>query len=77
METAADGRQRLKLRVRAVPEAGAANRAAAIVIAKWLGVPKSAVTLTAGDTSRAKTFFVALPVERVAEAIEALATTTR
>lgn len=55
----ADGRSVLKLRVRAAPEDGAANTAAAAVLAKTLGVAKSAVSLAAGHTARLKTFDIA------------------
>lgn len=41
--------------VRAVPENGGANRALIALVAKWLGVPKSTVELTAGAKSRIKT----------------------
>jgi uncharacterized protein YggU (UPF0235/DUF167 family) len=77
IETAADGSERLKVRVRAVPEDGAANRAATLVVAKWLGVPKSAVTLAAGSTSRSKTFYVALHPEKVAQAAALLTGSAR
>jgi len=45
----------LKARVRAIPESGAANSALERLIADWLGVPKSAVAVTAGGKSRLKT----------------------
>lgn len=48
----------LKARVRAVPEDGAANAAATLVLAKWLGVSKSAVEIAAGHKSRIKSFLV-------------------
>lgn len=57
LEQTADGPV-LKTRVRAVPEAGAANAAAARVIADWLGVTRSTVTLASGAKSRIKTFVV-------------------
>jgi uncharacterized protein len=38
----------LKARVRAVPEAGRANDALETLIAKWLGVPPSTVTVAHG-----------------------------
>lgn len=53
----ADG-DALKARVRAVPEDGAANAAAAHLVAKWLGVPKSSVSVTAGHKSRVKTLAI-------------------
>ena len=52
------GRPHLVVRVRAVPEDGAANKAACTAVAVWLGVPKSAVTLTGGATRREKTLTV-------------------
>jgi uncharacterized protein (TIGR00251 family) len=44
----------LKARVRAVPEAGRANDALETLIAKWLGVPPSTVTVAHGGKSRLK-----------------------
>ena len=54
-EVLADGTAVLRLRVRAVPENGKANAAVTRLLAKALGLPKSAVTLVAGDTARLKT----------------------
>lgn len=48
------GRRFLKVRVRAVPEDGKANKAVAALVAKALGLPKSAVTLAVGGKSRLK-----------------------
>ncbi|MEZ5922951.1 MAG: DUF167 family protein [Hyphomicrobiaceae bacterium] len=47
---------RLELKVRAVPENGAANVAASRLIAGLLGVSRQSVRLAAGATSRYKTF---------------------
>ena len=47
---------RLELKVRALPEDGAANVAAERLIAGLLGMPRGAVRLAAGGTSRYKTF---------------------
>lgn len=55
LEQLADGRCVLKARVRAVPEKGAANAALIKLIAKAVGLPKSAVDLESGSTSRIKT----------------------
>jgi uncharacterized protein YggU (UPF0235/DUF167 family) len=52
--TLADGRVILRARVRAVPEKGKANTALEVLLAKALGVPKSAVSVIAGGTSRLK-----------------------
>lgn len=59
----------LKVTVTAAPEKGKANKAVIELLAKALGVPKSAVTLESGAASRDKTFAIknASP-----EAIEAL-----
>jgi uncharacterized protein len=59
METLADGRAVLKVRVRAAPEDGAANEAVRRLVAKAAGRPASAVTLSAGATARMKTLLVA------------------
>ena len=48
----------LRLRVKAVPDKGKANAAVIALLAKALGVPKSSVTLIAGDTARLKTVAV-------------------
>jgi uncharacterized protein (TIGR00251 family) len=44
----------LKARVRALPEAGRANEALESLIARWLGVPKSTVSVAQGGKSRLK-----------------------
>lgn len=53
-ETAADGAEHLKVRVRAVPEKGKANQAMIALIAKALGLAKNKVSLLSGDTQRKK-----------------------
>ena len=58
LEATADG-PALKMRVRAIPEGGAANAAAAKLFADWLDVSKGAVTVTSGPKSRVKTLSVA------------------
>lgn len=49
-----DGRTVGRVRVRAVPEDGAANAALIAVIAKAFGRPKSAVTIVGGAAQRLK-----------------------
>ena len=49
-----DGAPVLKARVPAPPVEGAANDALVTFLAKSLGLPRSAVTLRAGDRSRVK-----------------------
>jgi uncharacterized protein YggU (UPF0235/DUF167 family) len=71
IETLADGRVVLKVRVRAVPEAGAANAALLQVLAKSLKLPGSSLTLATGATARLKTIHIA---GNPAELAERLAT---
>ena len=54
METLADGRAVLKVRVRAAPTEGEANAALCRVLAKALGVPPSHADVVGGATSRIK-----------------------
>jgi uncharacterized protein len=54
----ADGRAVLKVRVRAVPENGAANAALIRLLAEALDVPASAVRLESGATARVKILHV-------------------
>jgi uncharacterized protein len=49
----------LKAHVTAAPEDGKANTALTVLIAGWLGVAKSKVTLASGQKSRLKTVAVA------------------
>ena len=58
VERLADGRAVLKARVRAAASDGAANDAAARLLAATLGVAPSRVALTAGATARIKRFTV-------------------
>jgi uncharacterized protein len=58
IETTAQG-PALKVRVRAVPDKGAANAAVTATLADWLGVPKSTVTLVSGATARIKGIAIA------------------
>lgn len=67
-----DGRQVLAARVRAVPEKGAANAALEVLMARTLGLPKSAVSLETGSTARIKTLHVSGEPEALMAALEAL-----
>ena len=60
----------LTVRVRAVAEKGEANRAVEMVVAGWLGVPKSSVAVTAGGKSRLKTVLVTGEPDRLAALVE-------
>ena len=59
----------LKARVRAVPEAGRANEALETLIAKWLGLPPSTVTVAHGGKSRLKQVAVAGDAEALSRLI--------
>ena len=54
VETLADGRAVVKVRVRAIADGGQANRAVTELLAKALGVPKARVRILSGTTSRLK-----------------------
>jgi uncharacterized protein (TIGR00251 family) len=58
LEASAQG-PALKVRVRAVPDKGAANAAVLETVAAWLGVAKSTVTLASGSTARVKSLAIA------------------
>ena len=54
IETLANGRSVVKIRVRAIAEGGEANRAVTELVAKALGVAKAKVRILSGTTSRLK-----------------------
>jgi uncharacterized protein len=54
LETLANGRTVVKVRVRAIADGGEANRAVTELLAKVLGVPKAKVRILSGTTSRLK-----------------------
>ena len=54
VDTLANGRSVVKVRVRAIAQGGEANRAVAELMAKSLGVPKARVRILSGMTSRLK-----------------------
>lgn len=54
-----DGRLSLALKVAAPPEGGRANREALALLARALGLPKSALALKSGETGRNKVVSVA------------------
>jgi uncharacterized protein YggU (UPF0235/DUF167 family) len=61
----------LAVRVGAAPDKGEANRAVERVVAEWLDLSKSSVTVAAGGKSRIKTVEVAGEPARLAALIEA------
>jgi uncharacterized protein (TIGR00251 family) len=54
LERLADGRNVVKVRVRAIADGGEANRAVTELLAKALGVPKGKVRILFGTNSRLK-----------------------
>jgi len=72
IETLADGRSVVKVRVRAIAEGGEANRAVTELLAKALHVPKARVRLLSGATSRLKQIAVDGDPRSLGEALRAL-----
>lgn len=66
----ADGAVVLRLKVRAVPDNGQANLAVAKLLSQILGVPKSAITLVQGQTSRRKQIAIAGDGPRLVQRLE-------
>lgn len=62
----------LKARVRAAPEKGRANAALEKLVAAWLDVPRSGVSVTGGATSRIKSLTIAGHADALAATFEAL-----
>ena len=54
IETLANGRSVVKVRVRAIADGGEANKAVTELLAKALRVPKASVRIQSGATSRLK-----------------------
>lgn len=69
----ADGGLRLVIRTTAPPEKGRANAAVIALLAKALGVPKTAVRVVCGQAAREKTVRVAGPAAALAAKLVALA----
>ena len=72
VETLADGRSVVKVRVRAIADGGEANRAVLELLAKALGVPKAKVKILSGATSRLKQVAVDGDPARLGEALRVL-----
>jgi uncharacterized protein YggU (UPF0235/DUF167 family) len=64
-----DGASVLVARVRALPEAGRANQALEKLIARWLGVPPSMVSVAQGGKSRLKQVKVEGNADRLAQLV--------
>lgn len=55
VEEGSEDSSHLKIKIRAVPEKGKANKALCMFLAKSLGLPKSSFAVISGSTSRLKT----------------------
>jgi uncharacterized protein (TIGR00251 family) len=75
LETLANGRTVVKMRVRAIAEGGAANRAVVELLAKALGVPKARVRVLSGATSRLKQIAVDGDPAKLGDALRKLTAT--
>jgi hypothetical protein len=72
IETLANGRTVVKVRVRAIAEGGEANRAVTELLAKSLGVSRTSVRLLSGATSRIKQIAVDGDPKRLGEGLRHL-----
>lgn len=67
-----DGSERLKIAVSAPPVDGKANEALIKTLAKQLKIAKSAISLIAGATDRAKTLLIEGDAETIIQKLEEL-----
>ena len=74
IETLANGRSVVKVRVRAIAEGGEANKAVTELLARALRVPKASVKILSGATSRLKQVTVAGDPKSLGDALRALTT---
>jgi uncharacterized protein len=77
VETLANGRTVVKVRVRAIADGGEANRAVTELMAKALGVPKVKVRILSGTTSRLKQIAVDGDPAKLGEALRELTATKK
>jgi uncharacterized protein len=77
LETLANGRTVLKVRVRAIADGGEANRAVTELLAKVLGVPKANVRILSGTTSRLKQIAVDGDPAKLGSALRELTATKK
>lgn len=73
MKPDAEGQLEVQVRVTAPPDGGKANKAVCKLIAGTLGVPKSAVAVKRGETSRHKLIAVQASHEAVQAWMDGLA----
>ena len=73
VETGSEDECYLKARVSVAPEKGKANKALIALIAKSIGIPKSALSLVSGDTARKKILRIEGDPEDLIERLNAIA----
>ncbi|MCZ4091173.1 DUF167 domain-containing protein [Sinorhizobium psoraleae] len=71
-ESAADGEEYLRVRVRAVPEKGKANQALIALLAKQFGIAKTRISFVSGDTQRKKILRIDADPEDVIKRLAAI-----
>src|SRR5437868_5498833 len=76
IETLANGRVVVKVRVRAIAEGGEANRAVTELLARALGVSKRDVRVLSGTTSRLKQIAIHGDPQKLGEALHRLTAAT-
>ena len=72
LETLANGRTVVKMRLRAIAEGGQANRAVVELLARALDVPKARVRVLSGTTSRLKQIAVDGDPKKLGDALRML-----
>jgi uncharacterized protein len=77
LETLANGRTVVKVRVRAIADGGEANRAVTELMAKALGVSKAKVRILSGTTSRLKQIAVDGDPAKLGDALRELIATKK
>ncbi len=73
VDSLSSGQAVLKARVRALPADGEANAAIIALVAKALGLPKSAVSIARGGTSRVKTLLLTGDAHAITQSLEKIA----
>ena len=77
LETLANGRSVVKVRVRAIADGGEANRAVTELLARALAVPRASVRILSGTTSRLKQIAVDGDPAKLGEALRVLTATRK
>jgi uncharacterized protein (TIGR00251 family) len=68
----ADGKMSLQVKVRTQPEKGKANEAVIALLAESFGLPRSALSVMSGGTSRLKTIRIDAPPRKIEQTLRSL-----